>query len=1664
MKKILLVTSIFLFTFSVKLYAQSITNVMVTDSIDCFGDFGEITIEITSTSVTGLELMVGSFASWDPTYFIKQGSQLVVGGATSISISGIFSGNWVIRLVSTIPYYAANPSGNGTSLAGMLDQYSSTITLDQPDPLSATTASISDNLCATDCIAEEELTITGGTNPYSFTGTPSPVIFLPPGDSVYSFTALCAGQYDIFVTDANGCSTLNTPGPANITSFTITDPSGIIPNGSVISNYNSFNVSCNGSTDGVILAEASGGTGPIQYSLDGIIFSPNDSLSNLGAGSYTVYYKDSTNCIETQVLTISEPDPLSGNLGTPQVVSCFGVCDGEIEFTVDATQVGVSPYQYSINNGVSFQPLSSFPALCGDSAYTVIVKDANNCTYQSSILLAAPTSLSYSLSITDYNGFEISCNGEDDGQIIVNTPIGGTAPYQYSSDGGASYGNNNIFSNLLADMVTISVIDFSGCTADTIINMVQPDTFTISPTITSPIDCYGNCNGEISSNPSNGVGQILYSLNQGNQQNSPIFSGLCDTSYTLVVVDDNGCGDTAIVLVQEPDSFSYSVSSSPEYCSLVNGQASITVSSGGTGGYLYAWSTIPVQTTATTTNTLAASTYQVVVTDGNNCSFSKSIIITSDPGFTVSFTTVEPCLGDSSGSATVSATGSSPYLYEWHDINGIIVGETSSTLDDMPIGTYGVVVTDATLCSIAASVDIIAPVNSIVLDSIITTGSSCYGINDAQIQMFASGGQKPYLFSINDGLNFSSDSVFSMLASSTYDLQVKDYNGCFDNNTITLFPPDSLEIDSIVFTHISCFGADDGAVQDIQLVGGTGPFGFTIDGVGTPSPYITFSGLDPGLHTVEVSDANNCLSADIIIINEPTLFEVEVTTSGWVFNNSTGEYTYQIMCNNDSSGYIDIIATGGTSPYLTLTDSLTFSDSTNIDGLWAGNHTFIIQDDNGCEHQEIIMFNEPSPIEHNFIINHISCIPWSNGSVTDSVFGGVGSATTYSYLWDSGETSYSLDNLSEDIYTITVTDENGCQDTESVSINDNNALRAVSLNQSNVGCFNDCDGELTFAALGGVEFAATTSYTYLWNDYLGQNTNTAVGLCVDSVSLSTDYYCLLSDASGCTDTVEFTLTQPEELDVQVDLSAENLISCFGANDGELQATAEGGEGPYEFFWSEGNITINAPGTDIISDLYPGIYKVIVQDANTCRDTFEIYLAQPTPVEISIIDESDITCFGYNDGSIEVLGSGGTSFEVTYSYTLYLNDGTQVDAVVDYESGSTSPTPYVFQPLSPGNYYVIAEDRNECQDTSISVQITQPFAPLTVVVEAIDETGCLDDGIISIFAEGGSPSFEYYIDDNLQTSNIVGGWDDGWHTIKVEDASECSETTDIFIKDYTTIFLPDTVDELEYTICLGQSLDDINVDERDGLIYTWSDGVSVADRIGDNAINPAELVSYTEIDYNSTYTSTYTLTVFDPSSSCDPLKAEVIVNFSSINPMIESDPEADDGNEWPVVLGGDNIELSSDNNDGVEYTWMWSNDTIEDLDGEIIVQNLTATDWYYLHIKDSDNCLGYDSIYVVVGVKAIGDPTVYEAFTPNGDTKNDTWKPKNIEYYKDALVQVFNRWGGLVFESQGGHSYTAWDGTYNNEGEGNELPVGTYYYIIDLNTGDAPETGPVTIIR
>jgi len=425
----------------------------------------------------------------------------------------------------------------------------------------------------------------------------------------------------------------------------------------------------------------------------------------------------------------------------------------------------------------------------------------------------------------------------------------------------------------------------------------------------------------------------------------------------------------------------------------------------------------------------------------------------------------------------------------------------------------------------------------------------------------------------------------------------------------------------------------------------------------------------------------------------------------------------------------------------------------------------------------------------------------------------------------------------------------------------------------------------------------------------------------------------------------------------------------------------------------------------------------------------ITLTEPTQITLTISDTA-VSCYGFDDGKIIATAENGTPFLAIppkYLYTVSTNLGVVVDAnTIDIG---------IFEGLTPGIYIVEVEDRNGCAVESGTIYISQPGDSLSISFNTIDASCLQENGQALVVVNGGTPftagsSYQYTWENGISTANNI-NLSAGYYPITVIDSRDCEISDSAFVKGTHNVFA-DSLSEINFNICLGDSVL-ITVNETPLNTYIWENGSTFTDRWV----------------YPDDYVNIYTLSITD--LACDETyDVFATVNVDFIDAMPASNPAVEYGN-FPVVLSGESIEIYSDNNNCQNYTWTWDTVTVNEKSTVISPEN---TSWYYINVEDSDGCLGYDSIYVIVGVKP------YEAITPNNDGFNDTWTPLDIESYEKSLVQVFNRWGGLVFESKGGTSYQSWDGT----NEGAELPVGTYYYIIDLNTGDEPQTGPITIVR
>lgn len=1615
----------------------AISNAIISQPIRCYGDFltDSMQVDISQTTpATTYKCLVGSYAGNIATpnpgvsFFLSYLSSQQT-NATQLNFNGFNANtNYFVRIVDSVTYYSTHAFGNGASTDGIIDQFGP-INFSQPDSLVVSAASISTNLCFNDCLAQEQIIISGGTQPYNYTLNTNPNVVIGANDTQFTLDSLCEGTYSIVVSDLNNC--VSDPSPLF---FNINDPSPIVPIGNeFLFGASGYNISCYGANDGAIidLDSTTGGTPPYLFSANNISGPYFSVVENLSPGNQTIFYQDINGCIDSLAYTILEPDSLDMTLVSVTTPDCFDSPSGKIQINVNG---GSGLEVYSVDPLANSFPYTSSPltALFGDSNYVVTVQDQNFCQDTIQVYMSEPSAVQIDVTSSDYNGFGISCHGLNDGEINA-FGFGGTGPCDYSIDGVNFIPFPGFFPNLIAGTYTVTARDQNLCTKDTVVILTEPGVFSINPVVSSDyfgadISCYGLSDGEITSSDSNGVGLILYEFNNsGNLNYDSTWNSLDSGLYQIFAEDENGCQITDSVIISDPQELIATIAViSDEYCNYSDGSIEVIVN-GGTGTTSFLWSNGQNTSTA---DSLFSGNYSCIVSDVNGCNVTLSESIINDVPFDINVSTTSTCLGLSSGTATVNVSANGSYVltgptYLWDDP----LLQQTQTANNLSLGTYNIAVNDLN-CTLNTQVLIDTSAVTVNIDDIEKIQISCHDANDGELIIHAEGGVGPYSFSINSGIS-SPDSVFNNLIEATYLVTVEDFSGCTYSESVDIINPEEILVGSIITNPISCFNECDASIQSIQATGGTpfnsgSPYLYSVNG-GLPHPNMSyFINYCADTYTVQVRDVNNCLSSTFLIISEPDELNVDITTSEW--NN------YQVKCNGENSGYADLSAIGGTLPYsgnYTFNGTITnFNTSQTVSGLSAGIYNFELADNNGCTYSEVISYNEPDPIMHNFIPNHVSCSGWSNASLIDSVYGGVGSSSSYIYSWNTGETTYSLNGIPTGLYTITVLDENNCSSTASYTINDNNALSVIA-NVTNVSCFDICDGEISANVSGGLpsfDSNGNPIYDFLWNDTLFQTTQTAIGLCVDNISNISTYECVITDQQGCSVNLTANITQPTQIEVTASLISE--ISCFNGSNGKLDANGNGGTLPYQFMWSNNapNFSTNSDNNNISS----GTYIVTVMDDKGCTGSDFITINQPTELLLSVTDEP-VSCFSFDDGSISATANNGTPFlgiPPQYLYTINDENGSIVYS-------ETTPVGLA-ENLSPGIYTVTAEDGNGCTIESGTIYVSEPGDSLSISFNTVNASCFQNNGSAIVIVNGGTPNttgppYQYnWFNGNSTLNN--NNLEAGYYPVTIIDSRGCMVTDSAFVKGTHNVF-SDSLSELTFNICLGDSIY-IEVNETEFNTYLWEDDNSSIDRW----------------IYPTNYENIYTLNITDPSCS-DTYQVYVNVFVDFIDAMPMSSPGIESGS-YPVVLEGDNLTLFSDNNNCSNYTWTWTDSTITNNSGIIIVEDLQKSDWYFLDVENAQGCLGYDSIYVVVGVQA------YDAITPNNDGYNDTWTPLDIESYEDALVQVFNRWGGLVFESKGGIDYIAWDGT----NDGKELAVGTYYYIIDLNSGDEPQTGPITIIR
>jgi len=956
------------------------------------------------------------------------------------------------------------------------------------------------------------------------------------------------GSYTVTVTDANDCQATAQVNVPELSSIEYTS-SGTLLN-------------CFDDANGIATVEVTSGTEPYTYLWNTTPPQTTSLAIGLSVGTYTVTITDGGGCSEIADVDITQPDEL-----TVELTASDPLCVGE-NGTISSTALGgTGTYAYTWSNGT---PVADTNAPAG--TYTVTVTDTNGCQATAESTLTDPVPLSLTATPTD-----ASCNGSDDGAILVFAS-GGTADYTYSLDN-MNFQNNNVFEDLTAGMYTVYINDDNNCSANQEVTIGEADAIMLISSTTSA-SCNGGADGTATITATNGTEPYTYLWgSNASNQNGPTAIGLPLGSYIVTVTDANDCQVIEQVDVPELSSLEYTSAGTLLNCfGDANGIATVNVTVG-TEPYTYVWNTTPQQNTATATD-LPSDTYTITITDGGGCSEIVSIDVTQPDELTVDLLTptAAPC-ADMEGaiSSTVSG-GTGAYTYTWS--NGMNTADISATA-----GAYTLTVTDANGCTATSENAITEPVPISLTAT--PTDALCNGSNDGTITVFASGGMANYTYSL-DNMNFQNNNIFENLAAGMYTVYVNDNNNCSANEDLTIGEPDAIMLISDS-TAESCAGGDGTAT--VAASNGTGNYTYAwSDGQATS----TATSLNAETYTVTVTDTNGCEATDSIEVSSEADIQIGVTITN-------------VSCFGVADGEASVIADGVqpiTYQWSANAGNQMTPTASNLDD---GTYQVTITDGNDCAKVETVMITEPTPITLTLSGEDIACNGTATGTASVTATGGTGS---YIYEWNDAnmQQSAQITELTAGTYTVTVTDANGCQVTEPVTINQPAESVAATGFGSTLDCFGDSNGRITVNGTGG-----TPPYLYSLDNENFSQANIFIGL------TGGEYTVYTTDATGeCTAQTIITVVEPPELTVD---AGEDIELIYGEST-VLEATPSDSTANHTYTWSsfspDMNLSDPNSAVTLASPLYQIMYTVTIENENGCTatDDVRVFINKEQPVFVA----------------------------------------------------------------------------------------------------------------------------------------------------------------------------------------------------------------------------------------------------------------------------------------------------------------------------------------------------------------------------------------------------------------------------------------------------------------
>jgi len=516
------------------------------------------------------------------------------------------------------------------------------------------------------------------------------------------------------------------------------------------------------------------------------------------------------------------------------------------------------------------------------------------------------------------------------------------------------------------------------------------------------------------------------------------------------------------------------------------GNGSIQVSvSGGIAPYSFAW-TKNNNAYATTEDLggLAAGIYHLTVTDALGTIEELEVGISEPELLTATLSgSAASCFGASDGSVSLLVDGgTAPYTYLWSN------GSPADGLENLIAGLYTLTVTDSNGCTATGSYEVLQP--ALLTVNLSASSTACAN----SIASTVAGGTAPYNYSWSNG---ASTTGISSVPAGAYVLTVTDAHGCTASASATVTANEAFNPSATV-SGVLCYGGATGSIT-VTNVNAVAPFQYSIDGGLNFQSGPSFSGLTAGTYTITVKDANGCTGFVTKTVAQPAAL---VLTTG----------TVQSTCYGVSNGSISMSISGGAPAYsYSWSGPAGYTSSQlNLTGLAAGNYTLTATDSRGCSAVKMATVNSYNEIIVNSTVSNILCKGETNGSITVAVSGGSGN---FAYLWTTGATGASLQNLGTGNYGLSITDiQSGCTVQRNFTITQPASLLGLSTTKTNAtGC-------ATLGIINASGSGGTAPYQYRLNNGAYNSSNSFTGLNAGS------YTVWVKDNNGCTRSTVVAIT------------------------------------------------------------------------------------------------------------------------------------------------------------------------------------------------------------------------------------------------------------------------------------------------------------------------------------------------------------------------------------------------------------------------------------------------------------------------------------------------------------------------------------------------------------